>query len=69
VHENDRKGIVDEFRFKFDDLVRDQGEDNFITRMYKSGLTILPWPLFNDPAWFKNFENCQKNIGYSKSKI
>ncbi|CAJ0749831.1 22657_t:CDS:10 [Entrophospora sp. SA101] len=62
-------GIVDEFRFKFDDLVRDQGEDNFITRMYKSGLTILPWPLFNDPAWFKNFENCQKNIGYSKSKI
>ncbi|CAJ0762989.1 13890_t:CDS:10 [Entrophospora sp. SA101] len=68
VHENDRKGIVDEFHLKFEDLVKKQGEDNFITRMYKSGLTIFPWPLFNDPAWFKTLKTVKKKLDKQKAK-
>ncbi|CAJ0860021.1 15726_t:CDS:10, partial [Entrophospora sp. SA101] len=68
VHKSDRKGVVDEFYLKFEDLVQRQGEDNFITRMYRSGLTIFPWPLFNDPAWFKTLKTVKTKLDDQKAK-
>ncbi|CAH1767584.1 10057_t:CDS:2, partial [Entrophospora sp. SA101] len=62
VHESDRQGIVDEFYLRFEDLIQRQGKDNFITRMYKSGLTIFPWPLFSNSAWFKTLETVRKKL-------
>nr|CAG8522177.1 4868_t:CDS:10 [Entrophospora candida] len=62
VHERDRQGVVDEFYLRFEDLVQRQGKDNFIIRMYKSGLTIFPWPLFNNSDWFKTLKTVRKKL-------
>src|SRR6185295_6692071 len=68
VHENHQKGIVDEFRLKFEDLVQKQGEDNFVIRMYKDGLAIFPWPLFNEPAWFRTLKMVGRKLDDQKAK-
>ncbi|PKY52171.1 hypothetical protein RhiirA4_469637 [Rhizophagus irregularis] len=49
----DRDGVIREFQSKFDQLVAEEGRDNFISRMYGDGLDIIPWPVFGDSAWFK----------------
>ncbi|RGB38368.1 hypothetical protein C1646_755794 [Rhizophagus diaphanus] len=41
----DKEDIVREFKMKFSQLVSEEGEDNFISRMYKGGLDIIPWPM------------------------
>ncbi|CAG8497592.1 11333_t:CDS:10 [Acaulospora morrowiae] len=52
VPPNDKEDIVREFTQKFNSLVAEEGEDNFISKMYPSGLTILPWTLISDPEWY-----------------
>ncbi|CAG8555006.1 15242_t:CDS:10, partial [Cetraspora pellucida] len=68
VPKQDRDDIVREFSLKFNTLVAEEGEDNFITRMYPSGLNITPWPMFNDPAWFKSLKDLKKLIDKQKPK-
>jgi len=58
----DKEDIVKEFKSKFSQLVADEGEDNFISRMYKGGLDIIPWPMFNDASWFKTLSKVNKNL-------
>ncbi|CAB4480250.1 unnamed protein product [Rhizophagus irregularis] len=53
VPKNDRDDVVREFYSRFEQLVTEEGEDNFITKMYKDGLNIMPWPVFNDADWYK----------------
>ncbi|CAB4410502.1 unnamed protein product [Rhizophagus irregularis] len=53
VPKNDRNDVVREFYSRFEQLVTEEGEDNFITKMYKDGLNIMPWPVFNDADWYK----------------
>ncbi|CAG8485102.1 8847_t:CDS:10 [Acaulospora morrowiae] len=54
VPPNDKEDIVREFTLRFNSLVAEEGEDNFISKMYPSGLTILPWALFSDPGWYEH---------------
>ncbi|CAG8483333.1 6229_t:CDS:10, partial [Racocetra fulgida] len=68
VPKQDRDDIVREFSLKFNTLVAEEGEDNFITRMYPSGLNITPWPMFNDPAWFKSLKDLKKLLDKQKPK-
>ncbi|CAB5390546.1 unnamed protein product [Rhizophagus irregularis] len=65
VDEND---IKREFQLKLSQLVKAEGEDNFITRMYKGGMNITPWPVFNDIAWFKNLAKIKKSLDKQKTK-
>ncbi|CAG8438292.1 8031_t:CDS:10 [Funneliformis caledonium] len=58
----DKEDIVKEFKSKFSQLVADEGEDNFISRMYRGGLDIIPWPMFNDASWFKTLSKVNKNL-------
>ena len=30
--------------------------------MYKGGIDIIPWPTFNDAAWFKNLSSISKKL-------
>ena len=30
--------------------------------MYNGGLDIIPWPMFNDAAWFKTLLNVNKKL-------
>ncbi|CAG8493935.1 13962_t:CDS:10 [Dentiscutata erythropus] len=68
VPRQDREDIVREFSLKFNTLVAEEGEDNFITRMYPSGLNITPWPIFNDSAWFKSLKDLKKLLDKQKPK-
>ncbi|RUP42941.1 hypothetical protein BC936DRAFT_137866 [Jimgerdemannia flammicorona] len=52
VPKQDRVGIVHEFRSKFTQIVSEEGEDNFISRLHKGQMSILPWPVFNDSGFY-----------------
>ncbi|PKB94841.1 hypothetical protein RhiirA5_477274, partial [Rhizophagus irregularis] len=45
-----------------------EGEDNFISRMYKGGLDIIPWPMFNDASWFKTLSKVNKKLDKQEAK-
>ncbi|CAG8527594.1 5810_t:CDS:10 [Scutellospora calospora] len=36
--------------------------------MYPSGLSITPWPIFNDPAWFKSLRDIKKLLDEQNPK-
>jgi hypothetical protein len=36
--------------------------------MYKGGLDIIPWPTFNDAAWFKSLSNINKKLVRQEAK-
>ncbi|PKY22475.1 hypothetical protein RhiirB3_503321, partial [Rhizophagus irregularis] len=64
----DREDIVREFMIKFSQLVSEEGEDNFISRMYKGGLEVIPWPMFNDASWFKTLSGVNKKLEKQEAK-
>ncbi|CAG8634848.1 3170_t:CDS:10, partial [Funneliformis caledonium] len=64
----DREGILQEFQLKFSQLVSEEGEDNFISRMYQGGLDIIPWPMFNDAAWFRTLSKLNNRLDMQKAK-
>ncbi|GBC20093.1 uncharacterized protein OCT59_006574 [Rhizophagus irregularis] len=64
----DREDIVREFMIKFSQLVSEEGEDNFISRMYKGGLEVIPWPMFNDASWFKTLSKVNKKLEKREAK-
>jgi len=36
--------------------------------MYKGGLDIIPWPMFNDSTWFKTLSSVNKKLNEQKAK-
>ena len=36
--------------------------------MYKGGLDIIPWPMFNDAAWFKTLSKVNKKLDKQEAK-
>ncbi|PKY60332.1 hypothetical protein RhiirA4_483920, partial [Rhizophagus irregularis] len=65
VDKNDIKG---EFEQKLSQLVKKEGEDNFITKMFGERLDITPWPVFNTIAWFKKLSKIKKILDKQKTK-
>ncbi|RUS25274.1 hypothetical protein BC938DRAFT_472396 [Jimgerdemannia flammicorona] len=63
VPKQDRVGIVHEFRSKFTQIVSEEGEDNFISRLHKGQMSILPWPVFNDSGFYSTLSDTQLLIG------
>ncbi|GBB83177.1 hypothetical protein RclHR1_00010059 [Rhizophagus clarus] len=68
VPKADKSGIKKEFQLKLTQLVKEEGEDNFITRMYKGGLNITPWPVFNESAWFKKLLKIKQRLDKQETK-
>ncbi|GBB95541.1 hypothetical protein RclHR1_02560001, partial [Rhizophagus clarus] len=68
VPQADNFGIMREFQSKFDQLVSEEGGDNFITRMYSGGLDIIPWPVFGDIKWFKKLSMIKKTLDRQETK-
>ncbi|GES77132.1 hypothetical protein GLOIN_2v1781568 [Rhizophagus clarus] len=64
----DKDEISREFQLKFDQLVAEEGGDNFVTRMYGGGLNIIPWPVFNDTAWFKKLSIIKTTLDKQETK-
>ncbi|CAG8689548.1 13591_t:CDS:10, partial [Racocetra persica] len=68
VPKQDRDGIVSEFSLRFRTMVMQEGENNFITKMYPGGLNINPWPMFNNPEWFKSLRDIKKMLDKQDAK-
>ncbi|CAG8588725.1 6761_t:CDS:10 [Rhizophagus irregularis] len=68
VPETDKNGITKEFQLKLDKLVAEEGGDNFITKMYGGGLSIIAWPVFHDVAWFKKLSKIKIKLDEQETK-
>ncbi|CAG8641441.1 26067_t:CDS:10, partial [Dentiscutata erythropus] len=68
VPKQDRDGILSEFSLRFKTMVMQEGENNFIIKMYPGGLNINPWPMFNNPEWFKSLRDIKKMLDKQDAK-
>ncbi|CAG8505503.1 11510_t:CDS:10 [Funneliformis caledonium] len=68
VPRTDHEGILREFKLRFSQLVSEEGEDNFISRMYQGGLDIVPWPMFNDATWFRTLSKLNNRLDMQEAK-
>ena len=50
-------GLIDIRRFssKFRQIVRDEAGDNFITKLHRGKLDIIPWPVIQSPQFYRIF--------------
>ncbi|CAG8488857.1 9634_t:CDS:10 [Gigaspora rosea] len=60
--------IVTEFSQKFRTMLLQEGENNFIAKMYPGGLSIISWPIFNTPEWFKGLKDFKKALNEQNAK-
>lgn len=43
------------FELKFQKIVQDEQEENFITRLHAGELAIIPWPVIESPEFYELF--------------
>ncbi|RUS29928.1 hypothetical protein BC938DRAFT_480055 [Jimgerdemannia flammicorona] len=56
-----RAGIAAEFESKFNETVRKEADRNFISQLYQGKLSIMPWPLFNEPSFYTTLTILKNN--------
>ncbi|KAJ7246483.1 hypothetical protein C8J57DRAFT_1360578 [Mycena rebaudengoi] len=55
VVESDKKEIVKEFSTKFQKIVEDEQDTNFISRLHAGQLNIVPWPVIESKQFYMLF--------------
>ncbi|KAF9525383.1 hypothetical protein CPB83DRAFT_772200, partial [Crepidotus variabilis] len=55
VLDSDKKEIVREFSLKFQKIVQDEQESNFISRLHRGQLKIVPWPVIQSKQFYSLF--------------
>ncbi|PVF92927.1 hypothetical protein CPB86DRAFT_144289 [Serendipita vermifera] len=55
VIDSDTKEIVNEFQQKFQKIVQEERGDNFITKLHKGKLDIIPWPVIESSRFYDYF--------------
>ncbi|RIA83800.1 hypothetical protein C1645_833247 [Glomus cerebriforme] len=68
VAKTDREDIVTEFQSKFSKIVDREEEDNFITKLYRNKMSIVPWPVFNEAAFYTTFKQLKVKLDVQDSK-
>ncbi|GBC16228.2 hypothetical protein GLOIN_2v1865248 [Rhizophagus irregularis DAOM 181602=DAOM 197198] len=68
VAKTDREDIVAEFQSKFSKIVDREEEDNFITKLYRNKMSIVPWPVFNEAAFYTTFKQLKVKLDAQDSK-
>ncbi|KAI6143614.1 hypothetical protein BKA82DRAFT_127237 [Pisolithus tinctorius] len=62
VVEADRSEIAREFTLKFQRIVQDEQEANFITRLHAGKLAIIPWPVIESKEFYKLFPTLKRRL-------
>ncbi|KAL4072279.1 hypothetical protein J3A83DRAFT_4092477 [Scleroderma citrinum] len=62
VVEADRAEIAREFSLKFQRIVQDEQEANFITRLHGGKLAIVPWPVIESRDFYKLFPALKRRL-------
>ncbi|KAG8836422.1 hypothetical protein FRC18_011419 [Serendipita sp. 400] len=55
VIDSDAKEIVNEFQQKFQQIVQQERGDNFISKLHKGKLDIIPWPVIESSRFYELF--------------
>ncbi|PVF98362.1 hypothetical protein CPB86DRAFT_825740 [Serendipita vermifera] len=62
VIDSDTREIVNEFQQKFQRIVQQEREDNFITKLHRGRLDIIPWPVIESSRFYDYFGALKKRL-------
>ncbi|EUC60523.1 guanylate-binding protein, amino-terminal domain protein, partial [Rhizoctonia solani AG-3 Rhs1AP] len=62
VADADSKDIVKELSLKFQGIVKKEKNQNFITRLHRGRIQIIPWPAINSPAFYTLFGRLHQRL-------
>ncbi|EUC59543.1 cytochrome P450 family protein, putative, partial [Rhizoctonia solani AG-3 Rhs1AP] len=58
----DSKDIVREFSLRFQPIVEKEREQNFISRLHRGRIQIIPWPVINSPVFYTLFNSLHQRL-------
>ncbi|KEP46676.1 putative cytochrome P450 family protein, partial [Rhizoctonia solani 123E] len=58
----DSKDIVKEFSLKFQAIVEKERDQNFISRLHRGKIQIIPWPVINSPGFYTLFNSLHRRL-------
>ena len=47
---------------KFQRIVRDEAGDNFISKLHRGKLAVIPWPVIQSPHFYDLFESLKNRL-------
>ncbi|CAE6431445.1 unnamed protein product [Rhizoctonia solani] len=62
VTDSDAKDIVKEFSLKFNKIVQKEQEQNFISRLHRGRVQIIPWPVINSSSFYTLFHHLRRYL-------
>ncbi|KIJ64834.1 hypothetical protein HYDPIDRAFT_111462 [Hydnomerulius pinastri MD-312] len=62
VVDSDKVEIAKEFSLKFQRIVQDEQEANFISRLHAGKLNIIPWPVIESKEFYKLFPAVKRRL-------
>ncbi|CAE6486977.1 unnamed protein product, partial [Rhizoctonia solani] len=62
VTDSDSKDIVKEFSLKFHKIVQKEQEQNFISRLHRGKVQIIPWPVINSSSFYMLFNHLRRYL-------
>ncbi|KAH9039441.1 hypothetical protein EDB83DRAFT_1717346 [Lactarius deliciosus] len=62
VIDSDEAEVTREFSLKFQKIVEDNQDSNFITRLHAGKLSIIPWPVIGSKEFYKLFGRVKKAL-------
>ncbi|KAG2136636.1 hypothetical protein DEU56DRAFT_857679 [Suillus clintonianus] len=66
VVDSDKDDITKEFALKFQKIVQDEQEANFISRLHAGQLNIVPWPVIESQEFYKLFPTLKRRLDKQK---
>ncbi|KAJ7696454.1 hypothetical protein B0H17DRAFT_398658 [Mycena rosella] len=66
VVDSDEQGIVTEFSTKFEKIVEDEQDANFISRLHGGQLDIIPWPVIESKEFYTLFPTLKKTLDHQE---
>ncbi|KAI0290685.1 hypothetical protein BC826DRAFT_1176746, partial [Russula brevipes] len=66
VVESDKVEIAREFSLKFQNIVEQEQDDNFISRLHGGKLDIIPWPVIESKEFYKLFTTLKRRLDLQK---
>jgi len=54
--------IIERFSLKFQKIVQDEQDANFITKLHRGKLAIIPWPVIGSKQFYTLFPTIQKRL-------
>ncbi|KAG8713474.1 Vacuolar protein sorting-associated protein 13A [Ceratobasidium sp. 395] len=62
VPKSDTGDIVREFSLKFQQIVEKEQGQNFISRLHRGRIHIIPWPVINSPGFYTLFRHLARQL-------